>query len=77
MLDIPIEVANSLHWDLAVPRYRVRASVDGGQVTLRGNVDWLYQKECAEADVRRVPGVTRVTNEIVVIHQEAKSETLH
>jgi len=66
MADIRIEVANALHWDVAVPRHRVTAKVDDGWVTLKGVVDWAYQRSCAEADVRRVPGVIGIKNEIAL-----------
>ena len=66
MLDIRAEVANALHWDIAIPRHRVTAKVDDGWVTLQGVVEWAYQRSLAEADVRRVPGVTGIKNEIAV-----------
>ncbi len=66
MADLRADVANALHWDLAVPRYRVTAEVDSGLVTLRGVVERAYQRSCAEAIVRRVPGVIGVRNEISV-----------
>jgi osmotically-inducible protein OsmY len=65
-MDIRAEVANALHWDLAIPRHRVTAEVNGGLVTLRGVVERDYQKSCAEATVRRVPGVVWVRNEIAI-----------
>ena len=64
MADIRAEVANALHWNLAIPPHRVTAELNGGVVTLRGVVEWDYQKSCAEATVRRVPGVIGVRNEI-------------
>ena len=73
MLDIRAEVANSLHWDIAIPRHRVTAKVDGGWVTLQGVVEWAYQRSLAEADVRRVPGVIAVKNEIAVRAAEERS----
>jgi osmotically-inducible protein OsmY len=66
MSDIRAEVANALHWDLAVPRYRVTAEVDSGLVALHGVVERAYEKSSAEATVRRVPGVSGVRNEIAV-----------
>ena len=66
MADIRAEVANALHWDLAIPRHRVTAEVNGGLVTLHGVVERDYQKSCAEAIVRRVPGVIGVRNEIAI-----------
>ena len=73
MLDIRAEVENALHWDIAIPRHRVSAKVDGGWVTLQGVVEWAYQRSLAEADVRRVPGVTGVRNEIAVRPAEESS----
>src|SRR5208283_5173073 len=66
MLDIRAEVANALHWDIAIPRHRVTARVDGGWVTLQGVVEWAHPRSLAEADVRRVPGVIGVKNEVAV-----------
>ena len=78
MADIRAEVANVLHWDLAIPRHSVTAKVDGGWVTLQGRVERAYQRSCAEADVRRVPGVIGVTNEIFVrAAGELSQPTLH
>jgi len=59
-------VANALHWDFALPRYRVVAHCDGGWVTLTGEVERAYQRSAAEADVLRVEGVRGVTNAITV-----------
>jgi len=66
MADIRAEVANALRWNVAIPPHRVTAEVSGGVVTLQGVVERDYQKSCAEATVRRVPGVTGVRNEIAV-----------
>jgi osmotically-inducible protein OsmY len=66
MADVDAEVANALHWDLAIPRHRVTAEVDAGVVTLRGFVEKDYLKLHAEAIVRRVSGVTGVRNKIAV-----------
>ena len=66
MGNVRTEVANALHWTLAIPRDRVTADVDDGVVTLHGVVEKAYQKANAEAVARQVPGVTRVRNEISV-----------
>ena len=78
MSDIGAEVANALHWNLAVPRYRVTAEVDGGLVTLHGVVERAFEKSSAEATVRWVPGVIGVRNEITVrIVQEVGQAAFH
>jgi osmotically-inducible protein OsmY len=66
MADVVAEVANALHWDLAIPRHRVTAEVDAGVVTLRGIVERAYLRSHAEAIVLRVSGVTAVKNKIAV-----------
>ncbi len=61
---IQLAVMTALHWDLAVPRDRVRVSVDRGRVTLTGRVTREYEKARAEADALAVPGVNGVTNRL-------------
>ena len=55
-----------LAWDLSVPRDKVRVEIDRGWVTLSGNVNWYYQKNAAEADVRKLFGVMGVNNQITI-----------
>ncbi len=62
--DVRTRVLNALHWDLAVPRDRLHVDVEDGRVTLSGMVDLPYQRACAEFDVRNVPGVVGVVNQI-------------
>ena len=66
MADVGVEVANALHWDVAIPRYRVTAEVESGVVTLNGIVERAYLRSHAESIVRRVSGVTGVRNKIAV-----------
>ena len=66
MVEIHERILNELHFDLAVPRDRLRIKLHDGYVFLSGEVEWPYQKTRAEADVRRVPGVTGVVNDITV-----------
>ena len=61
---IRLAVMTALHWDLAVPRDRVRVSVDGRWVTLTGRVVRAYEKARAEADARMIAGVAGVTNRL-------------
>jgi len=50
-----------------VPADRIKVTVDNGWVTLEGEVDWRYQKEAAERDVRYLTGVKGVINNIRVV----------
>ena len=62
---IKLAVMTALHWDLAVPRDRVRVSVHRGWVTLTGRVMREYEKERAEADALKCSGVAAVSNRVI------------
>ncbi len=70
--DVKTEVLNALHWDLAVPRHRVKVEVKDGWVTMSGTVDRPYEITCAESDARKVPGVAGVTNQIRLAPAQAE-----
>ena len=72
--DVQTMVLNALHWDLAVPRHRVKVEVENGWVTMSGVVDRPYERTCAESDARRVPGVVGVDNQIRVALATAEAE---
>jgi osmotically-inducible protein OsmY len=40
--------------------------VEKGWITLTGEVDWHYQKEAAEQDIRRLSGVIGVSNQTTI-----------
>ncbi len=64
--DIAAAALRALEWDAFVPVERLDVTVSKGWVTLRGEVEWQYQKEDAERVVRRLSGVRGVTNLITV-----------
>ena len=70
--EVRIRVLNALHWDLAVPRNRLKVEVEDGWVTMSGIVDLPYQRSSAEFDARKVPGVVGVTNHIRVSAEAAQ-----
>jgi len=43
---------------------RIKVIVKNGWVTLEGEAEWNYQREAAEAAVRRVRGIKGITNKI-------------
>ena len=57
---------NALQWHVNVPRDRIKVSADRGWITLRGDVEWQYQKTAADDTVRHLWGVRGVRNEIAV-----------
>ena len=72
--DIAAAAVHALEWDALVPSDRVQVTVSKGWVTLRGEVDWQYQREDAERVVRRLTGVKGVTNLITVKPHTAPSD---
>src|SRR5690349_20517751 len=64
--DIAAAASHALAWDAAVPADEVSVTVSKGWVTLRGELEWRYQKQDAERVVRRLQGVRGVANLIVV-----------
>src|SRR5437867_12291495 len=72
--DIAAAAVRALEWDAFVPIERLDVTVSKGWVTLKGDVEWQYQKEDAERVVRRLSGVKGVTNLIVVKPRVTPSE---
>ena len=72
--DIAAAVARALEWDAFVPLDKLDVTVSKGWVTLRGEVEWQYQKEDAERIVRRLSGVVGLRNLISVKPRVTPSE---
>jgi len=64
--DIARSVENILEWSSYLPRDRVKVMVEGGWITLTGEVDWEYQKQAVANGVRYLMGVKGVRDEISV-----------
>jgi len=64
--DIARRALDVISWDLSVPKGRVKISIEKGWVTLSGDVDWRFQKQAAESDIRNLPGVMGVSNAIEI-----------
>jgi len=60
--DLAQAVGHALEWNVQVPRGAIQPMLEGGWVTLTGEVDWDYQRRAAEATVRNLLGVTGITN---------------
>jgi osmotically-inducible protein OsmY len=72
--DIGAAAARALEWDAFIPLDRLDVTVAKGWVTLKGEVEWQYQKQDAERVVRRLTGVKGVTNLITVKPRITPSE---
>jgi osmotically-inducible protein OsmY len=57
---------DKLVWDALIPSEKIQVTVSKGWVTLKGQVEWQYQRVDAEKVVRRLTGVRGVTNLITV-----------
>jgi osmotically-inducible protein OsmY len=64
--DIAKAAVRALEWDAFVPIENIDVTVSKGWITLRGEVEWNYQKQDAERVVRRLNGVKGVSNLITV-----------
>jgi osmotically-inducible protein OsmY len=62
--DLARAAIDRLAWDSTVPRDSVKVKVAQGWLTLTGDVDWHFQKDAAEQDVRGLHGVVSVLNHI-------------
>ena len=68
--DIATAAAGSMESRLSIPADAVDITVQNGTVTLRGTVDWSYQRRAAEAAVEYLRGVRHVSNLITVKQPE-------
>lgn len=64
--DVAEAVENMLEWTSSLPAGAIKVMVEGGWVTLSGDVDWQYQRQAATDSVRNLMGVTGVSNEISI-----------
>jgi osmotically-inducible protein OsmY len=64
--EIALAVVNALKWNTSVPADNVTVTVSNGWITLKGELDWNYQKEAASRAVRDLLGVVGLINDIKV-----------
>src|SRR5437016_5408340 len=64
--EIAAAALRALEWDAVVPVDKLDVTVSKGWVTLKGDVEWQYQKQDAERVMRRLAGVRGVSNLIAV-----------
>ena len=64
--DIAADAVHLLEWNNTVPRNRVTVEVDNGWLTLKGEVDWQFERQAAEQAVRDLHGVKGVSNAITM-----------
>lgn len=64
--DIAVAATSRLAWEVSVPRDAIKIKVEKGWVTLTGQVDWHFQSEAAERNIRGLFGVVGVLNQTTV-----------
>lgn len=64
--EIAQRAVSILDWDTSIPAGKVKVKVANGWLTLTGEVPWQYQKTSAETAVRKLTGVTGISNQITV-----------
>ena len=62
--DIARSAENVLLWTTYCPKDNVKVMVEGGFITLSGEVEWEYQRRAAARAVRYLMGVKGVSNNI-------------
>jgi osmotically-inducible protein OsmY len=61
--DIATSAEHALRWNTLVPVDSIRLSVDHGWITVRGEVEWDYQRRAVEKAIRSLTGVVGISNE--------------
>lgn len=64
--EVAQRAANVVEWNTSIPKGRVKVKVQDGWVNLTGDVEWQFQKVAAENAVRKLTGVTGISNQIKV-----------
>jgi osmotically-inducible protein OsmY len=64
--DIAAAAVDRLGWNSSIPDDAIEVKVEKGWVTLSGTVDWHFEKEAAERDIRALSGVVGVSNQVLV-----------
>ncbi len=65
--EIASAVRTALKWDPDVPDEKIEVIVRNGAVTLKGNVDYWYQKKAAADGVSTITGVAAINNHLTVV----------
>lgn len=64
--EIAKSAVSALHWNISVPRDKIKVTVTKGYVTLEGEVEWQFQRREAENAITNLVGVRGLSNNITV-----------
>jgi len=65
--ELAAAIHNALKWDIDLPDEKIEVIVRHGVVTLKGSVDYWYQRRAAAARVGTLTGVSAINNHILVV----------
>jgi len=72
--DLALAALTALKWDAIIPTDELDVTVSRGFVTLKGKVEWYFQREAAQRVVQRLAGVKGVSNLITVAAHPAPTD---
>lgn len=64
--ELAAAIEQALKWNVTVPADKLQVSVERGWVTLRGELQWEYERASVEKAVRPLIGVVGISNEITL-----------
>jgi len=64
--DIARDAVQKIANDVSIPSEKIKVVVKDGWVTLEGEVDWQYQRASVESTVKKLRGVTGISNQIKI-----------
>jgi osmotically-inducible protein OsmY len=62
--EIAAAAEHALSWNATIPQNQVKVTVEKGWVTLRGELDWNFQRRTVERVIRPLKGVLGITDNI-------------
>jgi osmotically-inducible protein OsmY len=65
--EIAAAVLNAIKWHSSIPDDKIKVKVEGGWVSLDGEVDWEFQRNSARTVVENLSGVGGISNNIKII----------
>ena len=74
--DVAQAAVNALDWNASVPRDRIKVLVAHGWVTLKGTVEYHFQKDAAETAVRNLKGVKGVSNTVAITPRASAGDVI-
>ena len=72
--EIASAILERLAWNSFIPDDSIKVKVENGWITLTGQVEWAFQKEAAELEVRQLTGVVGVSNQTTIKPKPSASD---